>query len=181
MSDPARYHPLQVVLHWLSAVLVIFAWIIGAIVFERIPTTETAQKIFALRGHMTAGLLIAFIVTLRLALRFSLDQPPRATSGNAKLDRLALAVHYALYVAVFGMAASGLTLAVQAGLPAIVFGNSDAPLPANFWDFPPRAVHAVIGTILISLVALHGVAALYHQFVRKDGLLRRMWFSGPTG
>jgi cytochrome b561 len=26
------------------------------------------------------------------------------------------------------------------------------------------------------LIAGHVAAALYHQFVRKDGLLRRMWF-----
>jgi len=178
MSDPVRYHPVQVALHWFSAVLVIIAWVIGAIVFERIPSTETAQKLFALRGHMLMGFAIAFVVALRLALRFALEQPSRATSGNALLDRLAPIVHYALYVAVFGMAASGLALAVQAGLPAILFGGSDAPLPESFSDFAPRAVHGLIGTILISLVALHGAAALYHQFVRGDGLLRRMWFAG---
>jgi len=175
-----RYHPLQVALHWLSAGLVIIAWVIGAIVFERIPTTETAQKVFALRSHMLMGFVIAFVVALRLALRFALEQPVRATSGNAKLDRLAVVVHYALYVATLCMVASGLALAVQAGLPAILFGNSGAPLPASFDEFALRAVHGVIGTILISLVALHGVAALYHQFVRKDDLLRRMWFGGRT-
>jgi cytochrome b561 len=31
------------------------------------------------------------------------------------------------------------------------------------------------------LIALHVVAALYHQFARRDGLLQRMWFGrrGP--
>jgi len=78
------------------------------------------------------------------------------------------------------MAASGLTLAVQAGLSAIVFGGADAPLPTNLQDFAARSLHAVIGTILISLVALHAAAALYHHFVRRDGLLARMWFGTGT-
>ena len=177
---PARYHPAQVVLHWLSAVLVISAWTIGALVFKRIPDTEAALKILALGVHMTTGLTIALVVALRLALRFTLASPPRATSGNALLDRLAPVVHAALYVAALAMAASGLALAVQAGLPAIVFGDADRPLPANLHKLAAREVHEVIGTILISLVALHAAAACYHQFVRRDRLLARMWFRTGT-
>lgn len=174
MAD--RYHPLQVLLHWLSAALTIGAWGIGAIVFERIPSGDSAQRILVLGMHMTAGLSVAFIVMLRLALRLSLEQPARATSGSVWLDRLARAVHAALYLAALAMAASGLALAVQAGLPAIVFGGSDAALPESLNDYGARGVHALIGTILISLVALHAAAALYHHFVRRDGLLARMWF-----
>jgi len=171
-----RYHPAQVALHWLSAVLVIFALAMGMLVLKRIPNVDAAQKIFALKGHMTAGLAIAFVVTLRIALRLALVQPARATSGNAWLDRLARVVHAALYLAVLGMAASGLALAVQAGLPGIVFGGSGAPLPENFWDYAPRRVHGGLAKLLLALVALHATAALYHQFVRKDGLMQRMWF-----
>jgi len=175
-----RYHPAQVLLHWLSALLVIAAWVIGAVVFERIPSGESAQKILALRGHMSAGLAIGLIVALRLALRLALEQPARATTGHALLDRLAQVVHIGLYAAALAMVASGLALAVQAGLPAIVFGGSDAPLPARLQDHSARGVHAAIGTILISLVALHAMAALYHQLLRKDRLLARMWFGARS-
>jgi len=171
---PERYHPAQVVLHWLSAALVIGAWVVGAIVMERIPSGASDQRILVLGAHMAAGLTIALIVALRVALRLSLEQPARATTGNALLDGLARIVHLSLYVATLGMAASGLALAVQAGLPAIVVGG--APLPDSLADYSARGLHAAIGTVLISLVALHAVAALYHQFVRRDGLLRRMWF-----
>jgi len=175
---PERYHPAQVVLHWLSAALVIGAWVVGAIVMERIPSGASDQRILVLGAHMAAGLTIALIVALRVALRLSLEQPAGATTGNALLDGLARIVHLSLYVATLGMAASGLALAVQAGLPAIVFGGSGTPLPARLADYSARGVHAVIGSILISLVALHAMAALYHQFVRKDRLLARVWFGG---
>jgi len=176
MPESMRYHPAQVGLHWLSAVLVILALAMGMLVLKRIPNAEAAQKIFALKGHMTAGLAIAFVVTLRIALRLALAQPARATSGNAGLDRLARVVHAALYLAVLGMAASGLALAVQAGLPGIVFGGSGAPLPESCWAYAPRRIHGTLAQLLLALVALHAAAALYHQFVRKDGLLQRMWF-----
>lgn len=176
MTQPmSRYHPVQVVLHWLSAVLVIGAWVVGAMVLERIPSGEGAARIVVLGAHMATGLAIAFIVALRLALRLALEQPRPATSGDVWLDRLARVVHAALYLVVLAMAASGLALAVQAGLPGIVFGNSAAPLPESFWDYAPRTVHGAIAKLLLALVALHAGAALYHQFVRRDGLMRRMW------
>lgn len=173
----ARYHPLQVLLHWLSAVLVIGAWGIGSLLFERIPSGESAQRMLALGTHMAAGLSVAFIVMLRLGLRLSLVQPERATSGSVWLDRLARMVHAALYLVTLAMTASGLALAVQAGLPEIVLGGADVPLPESLRDLAARGVHALIGTILISLVALHALAAFYHHCVRRDGLLARMWFA----
>jgi cytochrome b561 len=40
------------------------------------------------------------------------------------------------------------------------------------------AFHGLSWTILLLLIILHVGAALYHQFLRRDGLLGRMWF-GP--
>jgi len=176
---PERYHPIQVVLHWLSALLIVFTLAMGTLSLKHIPNADAAHKIFALKGHMAVGLAIAFIVVLRLALRLSLEQPAPATSGNPWLDRLARVVHAALYLGVLAMAASGLALAVQAGLPGIVFGGSPAPLPESFWDYAPRRVHGAIAKLLLALVALHAGAALFHQFVRRDGLMRRMGLGRP--
>jgi cytochrome b561 len=38
------------------------------------------------------------------------------------------------------------------------------------------AFHGLSWTLLLLLVVLHAGAALYHQFLRRDGLLGRMWF-----
>ncbi|MBI5443905.1 MAG: cytochrome b/b6 domain-containing protein, partial [Deltaproteobacteria bacterium] len=69
-----------------------------------------------------------------------------------------------------------IAMALQAGLPAIVFGGSGAPLPETFAIYAPRPAHGALGSLLTALVILHVAAALYHQFVRKDNLLSRMWF-----
>jgi len=34
----------------------------------------------------------------------------------------------------------------------------------------------VISRLLMAMIALHVSAALYHTFILRDGLLRRMWF-----
>jgi cytochrome b561 len=38
-----------------------------------------------------------------------------------------------------------------------------------------RQVHQVTVYALLALIAVHALAALYHQHVLKDGTLRRMW------
>jgi len=38
------------------------------------------------------------------------------------------------------------------------------------------ASHFYLALLPAGPIALHGLAALYHQFARRDGLLQRMWF-----
>jgi len=37
--------------------------------------------------------------------------------------------------------------------------------------------HELAANALLCLAVIHAVAALYHQLVRGDGLLKRMWFA----
>lgn len=172
---PARYHPALVTLHWLLAALVLLSLAMGMVQLEEIPN-DSPEKIGALAGHMIAGVSILVLMVIRAVVRLRTAHPPRATAGNAWLDRLARFNHLALYVLVIAMALSGITLSLQAGLPAIVFGGSGAPLPGTFAAFWPRIVHGAIAQGLAVLVLLHILAALFHQFVRRDNLIARMWF-----
>jgi cytochrome b561 len=61
-----------------------------------------------------------------------------------------------------------------------VFQPNGGPLPDNFAVFPTFQAHAVLAALLAILIAAHIAAALYHQFVLKDGLFRRMWFGERT-
>jgi cytochrome b561 len=172
---PARYHPALVTLHWLLAVVLLVALGMGTLSLQHMPNASP-EKVDALRGHMIAGIAILILTVLRLVIRRATAHPAPATTGNPLLDRIGRGTHHALYLLVFLMALSGIATAVQAGLPGIVFGGSGAPLPANFDAFAPRAVHGVVAALLLALIALHVLAALYHQFVRRDGLIARMGF-----
>lgn len=170
-----RYHPLLVGLHWLLAFMIVFSLGMGMFSLKEI-ANSSPDKIFALRGHMIAGVLVLVLMLVRLVVRFAAARPEPATTGNSLLDKIAVLTHYGLYVLVFLMAGSGMAMAFQAGLPAIVFGGSATPLPESFAVYGPRQVHGVIAGLVLALVTLHVLAALYHQFVRRDKLLSRMWF-----
>jgi cytochrome b561 len=172
---PSRYHPALVALHWFLAAFIVLALALGMFVLKAIPNASP-QKLEALRAHMIGAGVIAALMLVRFAIRMLSARPEPATAGHPALDRLAKVSHLAFYGLVAGMVATGLATALLAGLPAIVFGGSGAPLPESFTVFPTRVVHGLIAKALAALIALHVAAALYHQFVRRDGLLARMWF-----
>lgn len=163
-----KYHPALVALHWLLAAGIVFALLMGTLSLKEIPNTSP-DKLFALRGHMTAGLAILALTLVRLAVHLGSAKPPRASVAAAL-------GHYGLYALVILMAASGIGIALATGLPGIVFGGSGAPLPETFAGIAPRAVHGIVAKLLIALIAVHLLAAAYHHFVRRDRLLRRMWW-----
>ncbi|MDJ0825379.1 MAG: cytochrome b/b6 domain-containing protein [Rhodobacter sp.] len=170
-----RYHPFLVALHWLIALMIILALIFGSTQLAGMPNDDPA-KIAGLRAHMSLGIAVLVLMLIRLATRLFTAKPPHASTGNALLDRAGVATHWLFYILVIAMAGSGLATARMAGLPEIVFGGSGAPLPEDFRIYPPRIAHGIIATLLGLLLLLHVAAALYHQFVRKDGLFARMWF-----
>ncbi len=175
MSLVSRYHPLLVALHWLMALMISVSLVVGFLVLAETSNIDPG-KIAVLRVHMAVGMAILALMLLRFVVRMRSRRPPEATTGNAKLDRAAPLTHYGFYLVVVFVTLSGFTTAIVAGLPAIVFGGSGEPLPPDFDVFLPKAAHAFWAWVLLALIALHLLAALYHQFVRKDGLLARMSF-----
>jgi cytochrome b561 len=174
MKQVSRYHPLLVTLHWVLALLIIAALSIGFFVLAAMPNADP-QKIGVLRVHMAGGMLILALMVIRFAVRMWTSRPAGATTGYPLLDRIAPIIHYGFYVLVLLMVGSSYTTAILAGLPAIVFGGSGAPLPPTFSIYPSFLAHGYIATILASFIVLHVLAALYHQFVMKDELFRRMF------
>lgn len=174
-TQPTRYHPALVGLHWLLAALITLALTMGTLVLKEMPNTSP-DKVGSLRGHMILGLVIGALMLVRLVARLRTQRPTVASTGNPLLDQLGKSAHAGLYLLVFAMAASGLATAVQAGLPEIVFGGSVGALPESFSAYTPRVVHGWIAKALMALIGLHLVGVVFHQFGIKDRLLSRMWF-----
>src|SRR5262249_15667890 len=174
MPEVSRYHPVLVVLHLLLALFIIAALALGALVMAKLPNSDP-MKLEALRSHMAGGVLILALMLVRLFLRMRTAPPPTASTGNSLLDTVAWAAHRLFYGLVIVMAASGMTMALQAGLLDVVYGGH-GPLPPDLWIYPIRAVHYLASRLLMGLIALHITGAFYHALILKDGLLRRMAF-----
>jgi cytochrome b561 len=162
----SRYHPLLVSLHWVLAFLIVAALTVGFFWLGSTPNSDP-QKISVLRVHMAAGMLMLVLMGIRFFVRMRTLRPPAAMTGYPLLDRIAPITHYGFYVLVLLMVGTGYTTAIVAGLPAIVFGGSGDPLPPTFAVYPSWVAHGFIATLLVGFIALHVLAAFYHQFVRK--------------
>ena len=174
MSQPARYHGFLIALHWLLAVTLAISLVMGSTQLVNTPNASP-EKIDALRAHMMVGITILILMIVRLVVRIKTAKPAPASTGVALLDKAGVLTHILLYLLVFAMIGSGIALAIQANLFAAVFKASVA-LPSDFNQYPPRLVHGLIAKALMGLAGLHVMAALYHQLVRRDNLLSRMWW-----
>ena len=172
-STPTRYSPMLVTLHWLLAILIIANMVIGHTTADDLADTNP-EKISYLKTHMLLGVLIFFLMCVRLLVRINTEKPAPATAHNAFLDKLAVFTQYSLYACVFLMCLSGFTLAIETQLPQVVSGDLAKPLPADIKNLTIFAIHGTTSLVLALLMLLHISGALYHQFILKDHLISRM-------
>ena len=171
-TTPARYHPVHVVLHWLVAILTILLLAIGVLVF---PNTPNSQEVQLLGLHKMAGILLGVFMIGRLITRFVFKRPAPADAGHPALNMIGRVVHFLLYAGIFTMMFTGDSLDEAYGLENILKG-SGGTIPEDLFVYPEMFIHGNLAYIMIVLVAMHIGAALYHQFIRKDNLIARMWF-----
>lgn len=170
-STSTSYGPVAVTIHWLSALLIVALLGLG---FRASETADPEAKASILQVHASLGVAI-LLLTLARIVWWQLDKKPAPVAGSPRWQELsAKAVHVLLYVVVLGMAASGIGMFVLSGAGPVVFGG-EGSLP-DFTKYLPRIPHGIGARVMIVLLLLHGGAALYHHFVKRDRTLRRIWF-----
>jgi cytochrome b561 len=170
-STPARYGAVAIMIHWVAAALIVALLITG---FRVSGAADPAAKAAFLRFHAVMGIAILLLTLARIAWWWFGDKKPLPVTGQpALLHRAASAVHVLFYVVIIGLAASGIGMMALSGAGPIVFGGAPGLLP-DFWNFLPRVPHGIGVRVLIALLILHVGGALYHHFIRRDGLLGRI-------
>ena len=172
MHTATRYHPVVAVFHWLLAVLLLAEIGLG---FVNLATASTDRhKLDGLEIHMAGGVLIFALMVLRFIARLLTPKPGKLPSGVAIMDRLKKPSYIGAYLLVVLMVISGFATAFAAGLPAIVFARSGAPLPPSLLAYPSQVVHFALAMVFILLIAVHVATMIYHHRVLKDAMMRRM-------
>lgn len=171
MTD--RYTTPAIVFHWLLAAAIVVSLGVG-ITMADMPLSPQRLKLF--NWHKWMGITILVLSALRLLWRLG-HPPPPDVPMPAWQARAAHVLHALLYVLFFAVPLAGWAYSSAAGFPVVWFGL--VPLP----DFVPvdkalaetlKGLHGVLALSLGALVVLHVAAALKHQFVDRDGLIRRM-------
>ena len=171
-----RYVALARWLHWLTALLVLALMAVGAWIFLVDTPDPLGHRLYNV--HESAGVLVFVLVLWRLLVRWRNPPPPLPACMPVPMRLAAHATHWLLYalllvqslVGFIANAAGGFNLVWFEVLPIPSFVAPDKALSALMFT-----LHLVGGVALALLIGAHIVAALYHHFIRRDGLLRRMW------
>jgi cytochrome b561 len=144
-SSIKRYHPTQVVLHWIIAALILItAWLAISQGEEgRRQAAAGIAGIPTLGIHMILGVTVLVLLLIRLVVRWRTTRPEWATTGSTFLDRVGQWTHIGLYFFAFAVTLTGLILALQTNRLARVFSGEGNP-PGRFGpgqfqpgQFPP--------------------------------------------
>jgi cytochrome b561 len=173
-STVPRYSPVEQAFHWLTAVLVLVAFIYGPGGNEQ--RVYSAARDFDRQLHETLGLTVFVVSVLRLAWR-PFDRRPEDPPMPRWMYIASRTVQVALYVLLFALPVSAVTGAWLEGHPLTLLGGAHvAPLLAKSHDLGSRiaTVHTWLGDAIMWIAGLHAAAALFHHFVLRDRVLRSM-------
>lgn len=172
-TSPA-YSETARVLHWTVAILVLITIPIG-VVMANVEGGALQDALYDV--HRSIGTVIIPLVILRLGYRLTHPPLPLPEDIPAIQERAAHATHWGLYALLVVQPFVGWVATSAYGAPIKVFGlfqlppiwPQDQALSDRFF-----LVHGLIGATIAGLAAVHIGAALYHHYVRKDGVLMRM-------
>ncbi len=125
-NSTTRYGAIAQTLHWLTAVFVVAAWLLGQF-GDDLPKAAHAAGLFI---HMTLGLSVLAFLLLRLGWRSLSPPPPAEQTRYGRLVEVASRIsHAALYVLLVAVPAAGMTLQFARGHAVPLFGLWAIPSP----------------------------------------------------
>jgi cytochrome b561 len=170
--EPQKCNSVLIVLHWAIALLIFGLYAIGL----SVDLFDKPVRPLVVNVHAVFGLTLLALVVLRIVWRLTHDKPPYPEAMGLLFRKAASAGHGLLYLLTLLVPMIGLGAFLFRGR-ALDLGLFQIPTPFEAdRDLAHQAteLHGLFAHVLIALAVGHIVAALYHQFVLRDGLLARM-------
>jgi len=159
--------------HWVVALLVVWVGALG-LLHDSWPKRS---HLFWINIHALFGLALWLLVIARYGWRMAHPVPDLPDDVGPLYRRLSHAAHLTLYALLFIIPIIGIVTFIwhgrvlDLGLVRVNFG-----IPSNRAVFEPTEdLHGYLAYALFALAGVHILAALWHHFVRRDGVLARMW------
>jgi cytochrome b561 len=174
MAQANSYTATAKTLHWLIVAMLVIQFAV-AWTMPHIGGNTPVTTIISV--HFTMGILILAVAVVRLAWRATHPEPSPLDGVPPWQVTSARIVHWLLYMLLFVVPLLGWMAASNRGMPIVMFGVELPKLVAARapgWGWTGD-VHSLLAQyVMLTLVGLHVAAALYHYFVRRDGVLQRM-------
>jgi len=173
-QEAPRYGGISQLLHWVTAVLVVYAFSNGLGGSEA--RVYLPSRDFQRHLHETVGLCLLALVVIRLLWR-TVETRPEPVEAVPWMHTARTAVEVALYVLLFAVPLTAVFGAWLEGHPLTLLGGWSIPgLPVVSPDAGATLsrLHTWLGDAIIWVGVFHALAALYHHFILKDTALISM-------
>jgi cytochrome b561 len=177
-NDALRYGAGAIAFHWVMFLLVVVVGTLG-LLHDSWPKRTQAYWI---NVHAVIGLLLWLLLIARFWWRVRHPPPPLPADIGAVDRRVSQTVHGLLYALIFVTPFLGVVTFIWHGR-IFDFGlfQVDFHVAKNHAVFgPTEDIHGYLAYGIFGIAALHALAALWHHFVKHDGVLRRMWPAAPA-
>jgi cytochrome b561 len=176
----SHYDPVSQVFHWLTAAIVLAAFILGPEHFDRLirQGVDPATRIDIV-WHESLGVLVMALTLLRLVWVSIRSGPPDFQMAHWMRVTGKL-VHGVLWALLLALPLSALLALGSEDIPLTLLGgfrvellpwvkSSGIGVVTDWGD-----VHQFLGDAILWLAGFHAAAAIYHHVVLKDGVLKAM-------
>lgn len=159
-------------MHWITGFMIIGMLFVGYLMSNLSPP----QKFEVYNLHKSMGILLLFLAVVRLIMRIIITYPRLPEGTHRGIEIIAKINIFCLYTMMFLMPISGFLMSNLSGYSLSFFGFFSIPsftenkLIAQLF----YAIHKLGAVVLILLIITHIAGGLFHHFILKDNVLRRM-------
>lgn len=174
MPPPQKFTALSRMFHWLTAILIFAALLIGFTMVNWLAGYATLRVM-----HMTIGALVLVVVVLRIVNRMRHHPPAWPPTISRREGKAVIWLERTLYALILAQPLIGWAMVSASGTPVRVLGGLRLPpiAPFNVDVFSVlRETHSTLALLLVVVIAAHVSLILAHTTVLRDGMLRRMTF-----
>ncbi len=162
-------------MHWLSGVGFLFAIFLG-IILTHTSWIDESNEVQYILLHKSFGLLVFFLATLRIIIRFC-SEIPNSVADNKIEKFIEKFTHYFLYFSIIALPISGYLMSSFGGRTSGFFGLFDIPLfiskndelSGSFYD-----IHKILAYITLCFVGVHILGFIKHLIIDKNNILKRI-------
>lgn len=171
------YSPVARLLHWLTVAFVAIMIPVGLYMVQRGAATNfdaTTNTLYS--GHKLAGFVLLWLVVLRLIYRLTKGAPPDEPTLEWWQKAGAHLTHWGLYGLLLAVPLLGWYGISLYGARGTLFGITLPAIAAQDQEAAELVftIHFYAAMLMLLAIGAHIGAAIYHHFIRGDGVLRRM-------
>ena len=173
-TSPESYDRVLKAVHWSTLLLIAAAYIA---IWGSYAVATKEQEAFLTQLHRSLGVTVFVLTLFRLGWRWHARIPSLPADLPAIQKMAARVAEYVLYALLVAQPILGILNINARGRRVDFFFLGELPPivgPDKVLAKQAIAAHQIVAYVLLTLIALHAAAALFHHFVRRDDVLKAM-------